>query len=51
MMRTGSIFTTTIRGDGGGFWGWGGDGVPILFCVDVSFKGENEVLLENKPDT
>lgn len=48
--ENGSIFTTTIRGDGG-LLGWGGDGIPILFCVDVSFKGENEVLLENKSDT
>lgn len=36
--ENGKHFHTSIRGDWGGFGGWGVDGIPILFCADVSSK-------------
>lgn len=40
-----------LREVGGAFRWWWVGGVPIFFCVDVSFNAEKQELLEDKPDT
>ena len=51
-MKIIEAFSQLLLGEvGGAFQWWWAGGVPILFCVDVSFNAENQELLEDKPGT